>query len=49
MVKNTLLFKENVEWIEGVKKAGHNIFDAGGGITSTFYNMEKIAVYGEQK
>nr|WP_255722986.1 RHS repeat-associated core domain-containing protein [Flavihumibacter fluminis] len=49
IVKKTSLFKENVDWIEGVKKAGHNIIDAGGANTSTFYNMEKLAVYGEQK
>jgi len=29
-----------------VKKAGYDVLDIGGGTTSTFYNMEKQAVYG---
>jgi RHS repeat-associated protein len=47
-VKGTMLFKENKTWIEGVKKAGYDILDTGGGTTSTFYNMEKETVYGKK-
>ncbi|MCD6018562.1 MAG: repeat-associated core domain protein [Bacteroidetes bacterium] len=49
VVKGTQVFKENKTWIENVKKEGYDILDAGGGTNSTFYNMEKEAVYGEKK
>jgi hypothetical protein len=48
VVKGTQLYKENVKWINDVKKEGYDILDTGGGTTSTFYNMEKQAVYGEK-
>jgi RHS repeat-associated protein len=49
IVKGTQIFRENVEWIGKVKKEGYDVLDAGGGTTSTFYNMEKEAVYGKKK
>lgn len=48
-VMKTLIYKENMQWIEGVKKAGYNILDIRGGSSSTFYNMEKEKVYGANK
>lgn len=47
VVKTTQIYKENVGWINDVKKAGYSILDTGGGTTSTFYNMEKTTVYGK--
>jgi RHS repeat-associated protein len=53
VIKSTKMFKENVSWIQGVKKAGYNIIDIrvrlSGESTSTFYNMEKETVYGSNK
>lgn len=46
VVKETKIFEENTKWIKEVKEAGYNILDTGGGTNSTFYNMEKEAVYG---
>jgi RHS repeat-associated protein len=46
VVKGTQMYKENVNWINTVKKEGYDILDTGGGASSTFYNMEKQAVYG---
>jgi RHS repeat-associated protein len=48
IVKGTQLYKENVEWIEQVKKKGYDILDIGpnkSGTSSTFYSMEKSKVY----
>lgn len=49
IVKGTKVFAENKAWIENVKNQGYNILDTGGGTNSTFYNMEKEAIYGEKK
>jgi RHS repeat-associated protein len=49
-VQGTQLFKENQQWIDKVKKEGYDIIDIGAdasGKASTFYSMEKKAVYGE--
>jgi len=48
IVKETAIFKENVKWINNVKEAGYDLIDAGGGNTSTFYNMEKETIYGRK-
>ena len=49
VVKGTQIYKENVKWINDVKKAGYDIIDTGGGSNSTFYNMEKEVVYGKNE
>ncbi len=49
IVKGTQMYRENVEWINKVKKEGYDVLDTGGGTTSTFYNMEKEAIYGKKK
>jgi hypothetical protein len=41
VVKGALMFKQNVDWINKVKKEGYDILDIGGTNPSTFYNMEK--------
>ena len=46
VVKGTKIYKENETWINMVKKEGYDVLDTGGGTTSTFYNMEKKAIYG---
>lgn len=51
-VQGSLIYQENQTWISNAKKAGANIVDVGSdgsGKQSTFYNMEKEAVYGEAK
>ena len=50
VAKETQLYKENVHWINAVKKAGYTILDLGGNKEeSTFYNMETETVYGTKK
>jgi RHS repeat-associated protein len=49
VVKKTKIFQENQSWISDVKAKGYDVLDTGGGSTSTFYNMEKEAVYGKPK
>jgi RHS repeat-associated protein len=49
VVKETLLYKENVNWIQQATQSGKTILDIGNdgrAIESTFYKMETQTVYG---
>jgi RHS repeat-associated protein len=51
VVKNTMLYQENVNWIKKATESGKTILDIGNDgrvIESTFYKMEKQTIYGTQ-
>ena len=51
VLKGTKMFQENAKWINNANKSGKTILDIGGngsGKTSTFYEMEKSVIYGNQ-
>jgi len=50
MVEGTMLYKENVNWIQQATQSGKTILDIGNdgrAMESTFYQMEKQTVYGK--
>lgn len=49
-LKETKMYKENLEWITKKKNEGYDILDIGSdasGKNSSFYNMEKSTIYGK--
>lgn len=52
IVKNSMIYKENVKWAEKIKKEGYTVLDTGLGAEDskgTFYGMEIKTIFGKNK